>query len=168
MIPRVYLAGPDVFHPDHARIFAERTSLCRLYGLEALVPLDTQAKDSTQIYQANVRLLDLCDAVIANITPFRGPHCDVGTAWEIGYAVGRSKPVFAFSDVSEPLASRIASGDQGPRTDASGMYVEDFGLAENLMIVESLVGQKVHGSFEAALEATVTFLKNSRPLATHS
>src|SRR5947208_12518945 len=81
-----------------ARIFAERREICRTHGLEPLVPLDNEATTAEEIYQANVRLLDRCDGVIANLTPFRGPHCDVGTAWEIGYAVARERPVFGFSE----------------------------------------------------------------------
>lgn len=162
MTPRVYLAGPDVFHPDHARIFAERSSICRRYGLEPLVPLDNKATTSGEIYQSNVKLLDGCDAVIANVTPFRGPHCDVGTAWEIGYAVARGAAVFAFSEAVGPLLGRVVGGTVGSRCDASGMFVEDFGLPENLMIVEGLAGRMVHQTFESAAQAAAGYFVNVR------
>src|SRR5258706_222099 len=103
---RVYLAGPDVFDPDQARIFAERREICRRYALEAIVPIDGQADTAASIYRSNVALLSGADGVIANITPFRGPHCDVGTAWEIGHAVARALPVVAFSATDAPLAAR--------------------------------------------------------------
>jgi len=164
--PRVYLAGPEVFHPHHARIFAEREAMCQQYDLKALVPLDNKAVTAIEIYRANVRLLDRCDAVIANITPFRGPHCDVGTAWEIGYAVARRKPIFGFSESSESLLHRAAGDRQKSRVklDDIGMLVEDFGLRENLMIVMSLSQSKVHDSFEGALEAAADHLRTKRRL----
>lgn len=162
MTPRVYLAGPDVFHPDHAHIFAERSAMCRRYGLEPLVPLDNKATTSAEIYQSNVKLLDSCDAVIANVTPFRGPHCDVGTAWEIGYAVARGTAVFAFSEAVESLLDRVVGGRRGIRSDARGMFVEDFGLPENLMIVEGLVMRTVHRTFESAAEAAAAYLSHVR------
>lgn len=158
MMPRLYLAGPDVFHPKRLEIFADRIAICRRWGFEALVPLDSEAEGATEIFQANVGLVERCDAVIANITPFRGPHCDVGTAWEIGYAVARSKPVFAFSAAAVPLASRIAAG-AADCLDIDGMYIEDFGLSENLMVVEGLADRVVHSSFHAAVETAAAFHK---------
>src|SRR5262245_46570522 len=128
MTLRVYLAGPDVFDPDHARIFAERRRLCLVYGLEALTPVDSPSGIASVIFRTNVELLDACHGVIANASPFRGPHCDVGTAWEMGYAVARGKPVFAFSSVAEPLIERVAAGRS---VDAEGRTVEDFDLGEN-------------------------------------
>ena len=159
MTPLVYLAGPDVFHPEHVRIFAERASLCHHHGLRPLVPLDNDAKTAAAIYSSNLELLDRCDAVIANITPFRGPHCDVGTAWEIGYAVARGTPVFAFSQSTQLLVERVAVRDAQPFTDSSGMLVENFDLSENVMIASSLVEQRVHESFEAAVEAAAKHVK---------
>ena len=38
------------------------------------------------IFDANIQKIDECSAVIANITPFRDPGMDAGTAFEIGYA----------------------------------------------------------------------------------
>jgi len=161
-VPRVYLAGPDVFHPDHARIFAERRSICRRHGLEALVPTDNAATTALEIYEANVRLLRQCDAVIANITPFRGPHCDAGTAWEMGYAAAIGAPVFAFSEARGALRDRIRGTAPGP-VDATGMTVEDFGLGENLMIAMSVIDRTIHGTFDTAAVATARHV-TSRPL----
>src|SRR5882672_11724384 len=126
MTPLVYLAGPDVFRPDHARVFAERESICRRHGLRPLVPLANEAKTAADIYASNLELLDRCDAVVANLTPFRGPHCDVGTAWEIGYAVARGTPVVGFSHSTQRLAERVAVRSSEPLTDSSGMSVENF------------------------------------------
>jgi len=131
--------------------------------LEPVVPLDNEATTALEIYQSNIRLLDESNLVIANITPFRGPHCDVGTAWEIGYAVSRGVPVFAFSATTEPLLDRIARGTPGRHVDSLGMLVEDFGLPENLMIIYSLVEHRVYDTFEAAVEAAARYMSSARP-----
>jgi nucleoside 2-deoxyribosyltransferase len=158
---RVYLAGPEVFHPQHGSIFAERLEICRTHGLTAIVPFDSESNTAEEIDRANVAKLHASDGVIANITPFRGPHCDVGTAWEIGYAAARGLPMFAFSGVAEPLASRVPAGRRRG-TDRDGMAVEAFGLMENLMIVESLTDRVVHPSFEAAVAAAARALGAGR------
>jgi nucleoside 2-deoxyribosyltransferase len=132
------------------RIFDERRAVCARHGFEALVPLDERATTAASIYRSNLRLLAGADAVVANLSPFRGLHADPGTAWEIGHAVARDTPVFAFSDAPQALVGRIAGG---ARVDAAGMAVEDFGLAENLMLVLGLADQTVHDTFEAAVEA---------------
>lgn len=166
MTPVVYLAGPEVFHPEHSRIFAEREAMCRQYGLKAVVPIDNMSVTAIDIYRMNVKLLESCHAVIANISPFRGPHCDVGTAWEVGYAVARQTPVFAFSETRELLFERVVRDSRRP-VDDFGMLVEDFGLPENLMIALSLVGSTVHGSFERALRAVAEYLRSSPKVLEH-
>ncbi|WP_449284648.1 nucleoside 2-deoxyribosyltransferase [Marinobacter sp. PE14] len=80
---RIYLAGPEVFFPaeEHRAIVAEKKRALREAGFEGVDPLDTDlefSEDQTKpnrghlIYQANRELMDSCDAIIANLTPFRG------------------------------------------------------------------------------------------------
>lgn len=148
-----------MFHPDRLRIFAERRAVCARHGLETLVPLDARATTPASIYRSNLRLLAGADAVIANLTPFRGAHADPGTAWELGYAVALEVPVFAFSRAPQAMTQRIAGG---ALADADGMTVENFGFAENLMVVIGLADQTVHATFEAAVEAAVRQLSEAR------
>jgi nucleoside 2-deoxyribosyltransferase len=156
---RVSLAGPDVFRPARDRLFHVRARRCRVYGLEPLIPIDPEAATAAAIYRANVRLLDAADAVVANLSPFRGPHCDVGTAWEVGFAVARGMPVWAFSDVRGPLRARISPRGAPAGVDVQGLAVEDFGLADSLMLVEGLADRAVHPSFAAALARAARHLK---------
>jgi nucleoside 2-deoxyribosyltransferase len=148
-----------VFHPERLRIFAERRAVCVQHGLEPLVPLDERATTAALIYRSNVRLLAGADAVIANVTPFRGAHADPGTAWEIGHAVALGTPVFAYSDAPQALRQRVAGG---ALADADGMAVEDFGFAENLMVVFGLADQTVHATFEEAIMAAARWLSEAR------
>ena len=79
---KVYLAGPDVFLPDAQHIGQLKRDICRQHGLEGLFPLDghlpEDAKEplSRRIFRANTALMDRADAIIANLTPFRGPSAD--------------------------------------------------------------------------------------------
>jgi nucleoside 2-deoxyribosyltransferase len=162
MMPKIYLAGPDVFHPKQEHIFAERIRVCRDYGISPLIPMDDSVKTPEDIYESNISLLQSSDAVIANITPFRGPHCDVGTAFELGYAIARSKPVWAFSDSCEPLICRVSPDNPVAKFDATGMFIENFGLVENLMIVEALFDKIVHLNFERAVDAVSVYFNKHK------
>lgn len=131
--PRVYLAGPDVFLPD-AREQAERKKvICHKYGLEGRHPLDVAAlpegleprEQARRLFEAMIRLMDACDAGLANLTPFRGPSMDVGTAFELGYLHGHGKPVFGYTNDPRDYALRVAD---------DGLLIEAFGLCDNLMI----------------------------------
>jgi len=59
------------------------------------------------IYRGNVAHMDRSDAIVANMTPFRGVSMDAGTAFEMGYMAAKGKPVLGYTHVSskEPLNS---------------------------------------------------------------
>lgn len=150
---KLYLAGPDVFAPDAPARFAAMREACRKAGFTPLTPVDNDlppdlrgAALASHIKQANVALLLACDAVVAHIAPFRGPNMDPGTAWEIGYAEALGKPVYLWTAEPRLLAERTP-GSNGK--DKDGWMIEDFGLAENLMIGVS--EHAVASSFEAVL-----------------
>lgn len=163
--PTVYLAGPEVFFPDVEAMAARLKALCAAHGLTGLFPTDAErpADDTTPlaraIYLGNVDLIDPSDAVIADISPFRGAGMDPGTAWEIGYAIARNLPVFAYSHDLRPYAERVGPAGQGPRgpIDGDGLLIEDFGLVENLMIAESVIA--IDPSAEAAIERCAAALR---------
>ena len=138
---RIYLAGPEVFFPaaEHQGIVAEKKRLLREYGFEGVDPLDTELAFSDgeakpdrghRIYQANRELMDGCDAMIANLTPFRGISADPGTVYEVGYIIGQCKPAFGFTLDSRHYRER--AGATG--LDELGHTIEDFGMRDNLMI----------------------------------
>lgn len=153
-----YLAGPDVFAPDAPQRFARMQAVCVKHGITPLTPVDTAppqhlrgAELAAFIRLANCDLIRRADCVIANISPFRGPSMDPGTAYEIGFAEALGKPVYLWSESTETLAERTAGlkgDDPVPERDADGWLIENFGLAENLMICAG--GKPVAGDFEAA------------------
>src|SRR6516164_9623531 len=75
---KIYLAGPDVFLPDRIEIGRRKTAICARYGLTGLYPLDHPVDlpadtISLSIFRGNEAMMDAADAIIANLTPFRGP-----------------------------------------------------------------------------------------------
>ena len=145
---RVYLAGPDVFLPDAVDIGRRKVELCARLGLTGLYPLDNAidlaAKDaSLRIFRGNENMMIEADAIIANLTPFRGPGADPGTVYELGYMAGLGKPCLGYSNDPSSYADRVRrftevkSRDER-LVDAQGLTVEDFGLADNLMMIHAL------------------------------
>ena len=99
---KVYLAGPDVFVPNAIAIGQRKRALCTEHGLIGHYPLDnivdfTAPDASLQIFRANQALMDKSDAIIANLTPFRGPSADAGTVYELGYMAGKADAASAIA-----------------------------------------------------------------------
>lgn len=161
--PRVYLAGPEVFHPKARELGAEKCRLCQEAGLEGVFPLDAEldlvglppAEKARRIALANEALIRSCDAMIANLTPFRGVSMDAGTAFEIGFMRALSRPVFGYTGTALEYASRSRTFRREEPLpfdiDRPGLEIEDFGLAENLMLDVA-----VNESGAAVLRTTAT------------
>lgn len=145
---KVYLAGPDVFLADAAELGRRKVDLCRRNGLSGLFPLDNEvdlsASDpSLQIFRGNEAMMNEADAIIANLTPFRGASADAGTVYELGYMAGRGKLCLGYSNDPTAYADRLRQLTKvtprgGRLIDAQGLTVEDFGLADNLMMIHAL------------------------------
>ena len=148
---RVYLAGPDVFLPDASARAAALKAICARHGLTGVSPLDppdtppaawAALPEARRIALANEAHIRACDALVANLTPFRGPSADAGTVFEIGFMRALGRPVFGWSNVAEDFLSRtLRFVGQGARLgpgdtwrDADGMLLESFAMADNLMI----------------------------------
>ena len=146
---KIYLAGPDVFLPDAIGIGRRKTDICARHGLTGLYPLDNavdlSAGDaSLAIFRGNQAMMDAADAIIANLTPFRGPGADAGTVYELGYMAGRGKLLLGYSNDPIAYADRVGRFDKvtksasGHLTDSAGLTVENFGWPDNLMMIHAL------------------------------
>ena len=151
---KIYLAGPDVFLTDAIEIGRRKAAICARHGLIGLHPLDnsvdlTAADASLAIFKGNEAMMDAADAIIANLTPFRGPSADAGTVYELGYMAGRGKLCFAYSNDPAVYAERVARSFDvtqsagGHLLDGDGLTIEDFGLPDNLMMIHTL---DLHGA----------------------
>jgi len=145
---KIYLAGPDVFLPDAIEIGRRKAEICAHHGVSGLYPLDNtvelSASDaSLRIFKGNEAMMEAADAIIANLTPFRGPGADAGTVYELGYMAGRGKLCLGYSNDPLPYLDRVrrfttVSPHDGLLVDAAGLAVEDFGLNDNLMMMHAL------------------------------
>ncbi len=149
--PRIYLAGPEVFLPNAKEVGAEKKKICRRYGFDGAFPLDKEADIGSlaplaaglRISALNEELMRRCDAVIANMTPFRGPSADVGTAYEMGFMRALDRPVLAYTNISDSYADRVQRRSGATKTtstasedlvDDMGMQIEQFDMVDNLML----------------------------------
>ena len=144
--PRIYLAGPEVFLPNARDVGAEKCRLAAEVGLEGAFPLDAQldlghlppAEQAQRISEANEGLMRTCDGIVANITPFRGVSMDSGTAFEVGFMQALGRPMAGYTNVAAGYSDRArAYRARGPAEmdgDREDLEIEEFGLAENLMI----------------------------------
>ena len=69
-------------------------------------------------------IVEECDIVIANLTPFRGPSADAGTLVELGWFLGRGKPVFGYSNTALPFAERSRRHLEAVADPLPGLSVE--------------------------------------------
>lgn len=128
---RAYLAGPDVFLPDAEAVLDAKCAICAQAGIVGVSPIAGPAPaDAAGIFAKCEAAMDGADLILADMSPFRGPGMDSGTAYEVGYMRARGKPVFGYCNAPGDYASRVP----GDGVDALGRTIEDFGRAENLML----------------------------------
>ena len=168
--PEIYLAGPEVFLPDPWARAAELKAVCTARGAVGWFPMDNQAdvthpdpgEMAARISRADEQLVRRCDAIVANMTPFRGPSMDVGTVFEMGLGKGLGKLVVGWTEDQRRWQDKIAL--LGPLVetltglrDADGNLVRDFGLIDNLMMVKG--ADFVAKDFAAAVDFVVTHFR---------
>jgi nucleoside 2-deoxyribosyltransferase len=143
MTPIAYLAGPDVFLPNAVAHAATKTEICRRFGVRGLPPLNEDAEAAAtgleawrSIYEKDVAMMEKSDIIIANLTPFAGASADAGTLIEVGWFLGKGKPIFGYSNTPETFETRM--GKQLGPTHAD-LRIEGFHLPDNLMIVGAVL-----------------------------
>lgn len=186
---RAYLAGPDVFLPEAVAVGTRKVEICRKHGIAASYPLDpaldltglAPSEAAARIFHANTALMRGADVILANLTPFRGPSADAGTVYEVGFMAGMGRPVFGYGNESRDFATRTRMGlGCAPRAgrDEHGIAIEDFGLADNLMIPGGATlnggglwmiandsdGLAAFSAFEAAVKAVTIWTRTRETL----
>jgi nucleoside 2-deoxyribosyltransferase len=142
-MPLAYLAGPDVFLPDAPVHGARKAAICAAHGITALLPLNEDVATLAAmrpeeawraIYAKDLAMMERADLVIAKLTPFRGASADAGTLVELGWLLGRGRPILANSNSATALGDRNRAQVAAVPDPMPGLTVRGFGLAGNLMI----------------------------------
>jgi len=140
---KAYLAGPDVFLPNAPENAAAKTGICAKYGIIGRAPLNDEIAQIMAlppdaawraIYLKDVEMMQDCDIIIANLTPFRGASADSGTLVELGWFLGQGRPVFGYSNTATLFDIRSAAQVAAVPDPLPALAVEGFSLPDNLMI----------------------------------
>jgi nucleoside 2-deoxyribosyltransferase len=149
MALKIYLAGPEVFLPNAREQLDRKAALVRAAGFIPLSPgdLDIPTQPTRQAFgcaisAVNEGMMREADAIIANLTPFRGLAADVGTVFELGFMCALEKHVFGYSNCAIPHFERLQSyyanvitqDSAGQSRGPDGLSLENFDMAENLML----------------------------------
>ncbi|MBE3640604.1 nucleoside 2-deoxyribosyltransferase [Mangrovicoccus algicola] len=170
---RIYLAGPDVFHPEAEALGAAKKAICAEFGLQGVFPLDETVPPGEfaprdhglAIAAKDIRLLRSCDAALVNLSPYLGPSMDAGTAVELGLIAGLGLPAFGYSCDPRPFETRAAAHLPAP-----GWRGETFGLCDNLMVEGALAacgGRVFLPAAPCPFEDTAAFRRAAEALARH-
>jgi nucleoside 2-deoxyribosyltransferase len=150
-IETLFLAGPDLWLPDAAGLLKRKRDLCEAAGFvglsgrdATLVETEPSEAMAREIYAGVLERVRSADAVIVNLTPWRGPGADPGTSFEAGFAAALGKPVFAYLNVATEeeaeyrgrveFAVGASLGEDGLWRDGEGCEIEDFALPDTLML----------------------------------
>lgn len=145
---KIYLAGPEVFLPELGRaVFEKKKEICRQFGFTGVSPADGAInltdrppfEQGVAIYRGNAALMREAQAVIANMTPFRGVGMDSGTAFEMGFMAALGKPVLGYTHVMHDFTERCRDYYAHRLHEAldpysAGTAIERFEMADNLMM----------------------------------
>lgn len=169
--PAVYFVGPAMYASNVDEERARVEAMCEGEGIDCLWPSERylfqhddpraggQVGIAAMIFNAAQDNIREATAIVADISPFRGPHMDPETAFQIGMAFTLWKPVFAWTrttagaantagnlptvfDRGAPLgelAARIPAGDglaaASHWRDELGYLIENLGLTDSAGIV---------------------------------
>jgi nucleoside 2-deoxyribosyltransferase len=147
---KVYLAGPEVFLPNAREQLDIKIALTRAAGLVpvspgdfAIPPQPSKRQLGHAISQIDEKMMDAADAIIANLTPYRGVSADTGTCYELGYMCAQGKLAYGYTNVAADHKARAIAhyGGADRAIDAGGrlrgpdgLAIEDVDMADNLMM----------------------------------
>lgn len=175
MTTSIYLAGPEVFLPNAREILDLKSRIARDIGFKPIAPGDadiqaceTKFLKGVAISAYDEKLMRSADAIVANLTPFRGVSADTGTCFELGFMCALGRLVCAYTNDRRHHFERVSDFHDGEiRLDAEGeargpdgLLVEDFDMIDNLMMhggVENRSGlMEVHQAAEGEMFTDMT------------
>jgi nucleoside 2-deoxyribosyltransferase len=187
-IPKVYLAGPNVFYSNPIEERERKKSIVRATGFEPLYPFDSEVKDFKRnqdaariIASKNEEQMKKSQIILANMEPWHGPSTDIGTGFEMGYMSCKAdlspKSILIIGyyehgehrlflqrvneDIYHGQVKILSNGDA---ISPDGMHLENFGLEDNLMLVSAIdkTGGRIFQSFPDAVRAAKELWEQKR------
>ena len=170
--PRVFLSGPQRYHPKAAAYYARAKAQCAQLGLEALCPLDEVADlprvEGADPYTLAAARFDRCqtmirncDALIADLSDFHGLEPNNDVSFECGFAFQLGKTVVGCMPDTRIMRERIPHyGEARGGLDIYGNVVENFNNPINLMFACSMPILK--GDLDAVLEQAAVLIKSTK------
>ena len=132
MMPAIYLAGP-LFSAAERIFNASLAASLRKNGFRVFLPQELDhEQDQRRLFERLVAAIDETDLVMAVVD---GADPDSGTAWEMGYARAKDKPVVALRTDFRRRAETAAAGVNlmlyyGATIYLEAQEVEDEGLTK--------------------------------------
>ena len=86
--------------PDKVARGIALKAMCEEAGCKGLFPLDAEfdaEPNAHRMFDSCIAMVSKADAIVADLSPFRGPHVDDGTAFESGFAAARRVPIFGYA-----------------------------------------------------------------------
>ena len=153
---KIYIAGPDVFRLDWPDFARQVMGVCEQHGVTPVFPIPADEnmdqpdlegivtmgspEMAREIMWECISSIHSADAVIANLSPFRGDEPDSGTVFEVATAYALGKPVVGYTTDKRAILERHPDAsvtDAGGRVDRQGCLIEHFGLPCNLMVAQA-------------------------------
>lgn len=146
---KVYLAGPEVFLVNARAQLDLKIALTRAAGLEPIAPGDlsippqpTKRLVGLAISAVDEQMMNSADAIIANLTPYRGASADTGTCFELGYMCAQGKLAYGYTNIAAGLRSRLIGyydgnvhvDDAGLLRGSDGLTIDDVDMSDSLMM----------------------------------
>lgn len=127
----VYLASP-FFNDDEIKRMEIVRDILRSKGLNVFVPNEHQYKELEfgsvewrhMTFTSDVNAIDDADVVVAIIA--QGNYSDSGTAWELGYAYAKNKPIIVVNPTGETINLMIADSLHAVITSYLALEEYDF------------------------------------------
>jgi nucleoside 2-deoxyribosyltransferase len=149
MTLKVYLAGPEVFLANAREQLDRKIALTRAAGFEPIAPGDltippqpTKRLVGHAISAVDEAMMDGADAIIANLTPYRGVSADTGTCFELGYMCAKGKLAYGYTNVAPDLRARLIgyyggdvyTDEAGLLRGPDGLTIDDVDMSDSLMM----------------------------------
>jgi nucleoside 2-deoxyribosyltransferase len=166
---QAYLAGPDVFKPNSEEIAKNKKSILLGKNITGIYPSDNKIENfsfspetAAKIFWCNIDLMNGCDVILANMTPWRGPSMDPGTITELVYGANTKLVIGYYEGETKPYSQRViehynndvTGGGDGPIIASDGTSIENFGQEDNLMIPGfiKMSGGEIYPTFQEAVD----------------